>query len=72
MAGFLALIVDLATKDYPPSKKTTDIRCIIIKCTVTIEIGVNVREEVIGGQCTKCYKAGKINGWQGTKWDNRK
>jgi len=28
MEGFLAIIVDTATKDYPPSTKSTNIRCI--------------------------------------------
>jgi hypothetical protein len=71
-ASFLALIIDAATKDYPPPTKSTEIRCMMKKCTGTIEIGVNAREEVIEWQCTKCKEAGKISGWQGTKWDNRK
>jgi len=71
-ASFLALIVDAVTKDYPPSKKATEIRCLTKKCTGTIEIAVNTKEEVIGWNCTKCDEAGKISGWQGTKWDNRK
>jgi len=71
-ASFLALIVDEATKDYPPPKKYTDIRCLTKKCSGTIEIAVNTKEEVIGWHCTKCDEGGKILSWQGTKWDNRK
>ncbi len=71
-ASFLALIVDQATKDYPPSKKSTEIRCMKKKCTGSIDIAVNVKEEVIGWHCAKCNEGGKISGWQGTKWDNRK
>ena len=71
-ASFLALIVDAATKDYPPTDKHTDIRCVGNKCTGTIDIAIDVTEEVIGWHCTKCDHGGKIHGWQGTKWDNRK
>ena len=48
MAGFLAIIVDTATKDYPPSTKSTNIRCIKKKCTGTIEIKVNTKYLQIG------------------------
>ena len=36
-ASFLTLIVYTGTKDYPPSKKTTEIRCLAKKCTGTID-----------------------------------
>jgi len=71
-ASFLALIVDTATKDYPPPIKSTEIRCLKKKCTGTIEIKVNTKDELIYWYCNKCLEAGKIVEWQKTKWDNRK
>jgi hypothetical protein len=70
MAGLLALIVDAATKDYPPRSKSTDIRCIMKKCTGTIELFFD--DEIIEWWCTDCNEAGRISDWQGSKWDNRK
>jgi len=72
MAGFLALIVDAATKVYPPQSKSTAIRCMKKKCTGTIDIDVDAKDEVIEWHCTKWHEEGKISGWPGTKWDNRK
>lgn len=71
-ASFLALIVDSATKDYQTSKKSTEIRCLKKKCTGTIDIEVDTKDEVIEWHCTNWDEEGKISGWQGTKWDNRK
>jgi len=42
------------------------------KCTGSIDIAIDTKEEEIRGHCPKCNEDGKINGWQGTKWDNRK
>jgi hypothetical protein len=71
-ASFLSLIIDAATKDYSPSKKSTEIRCLTKKCTGKIEIKVDIKEETINWQCPVCTEAGKISGWQKTKWDNRR
>jgi len=71
MASFLDLIVDSATKEYPPAEKHTQIRCLKKKCTGKIEIKVDTKEETINWQCPICTEAGKISGWQKTKWDNR-
>ncbi len=70
MAGFLAIIVDTATKDYPPSSKSTNIRCIKKNCTGTIETGVDTFLEFIHWHCNKCLEAGRITDWRKTKWDN--
>jgi hypothetical protein len=71
MASFLALIVDTATTNYAPSKKTTEIRCLKKKCIGTIDIEVDIVDEFIYWSCNKCTEAGRINDWQKTKWDNR-
>jgi len=70
-AGFLALIVDAATKDYKPPIKGSGIKCLIKKCNGTIELGFSSDNEIIEWWCTDCDEAGRISGWQGTKWDNR-
>jgi len=70
-ASFLALIIDTATKDYPPSKKDTEIRCVTKKCTGTIDIAVDTTNEFIRWKCNKCSEEGRIEAWQKTKWDNR-
>ena len=71
MASFLALIVDQTTKDYNPPAMATDIRCHNKKCAGTIEVGIDSETEEIEWWCTHCEEAGKISGWQKTKWDNR-
>ncbi|TSA28389.1 MAG: hypothetical protein D4R67_03810 [Bacteroidetes bacterium] len=72
LASFTALIVDEATKDYPRPKTSTGIRCRKKKCTGTIDITIDTGNEVIEWQCTTCNEGGRISGWQGSKWDNRK
>ncbi len=71
-ASFLALIVDTATKDYEPPIKATEIRCLQKKCNGTIELAIDQDDEAIEWWCTDCDEAGRISGWQGTKWNNRK
>jgi len=71
-ASFLALIVDTATKSYPTLIDSTEIRCQKKKCTGNIEIGFDIENEIIEWWCNNCSEGGKISGWQGTKWDNRK
>jgi len=71
MASFLALIVDQTTKGYKPPTMATDIRCHNKKCAGTIEVGIDSETEEIEWWCTHCEEAGKISGWQKTKWDNR-
>ena len=71
-ASFLALIVDYATKDYPPPVNATEIRCMNKTCTGLIEIEVDFENESIEWWCDKCAEAGRISDWQQTKWDNRK
>ena len=70
-ASFLVLIVDTATKEYEPPIKATEIRCLESKCKGTIELGINPDDEAIEWWCTDCDEAGRISGWQGTRWDNR-
>ena len=72
MASFFALIVDTATKVYPPPIKTTEIRCRKKNCTGNIEIEVDTKNEFIHWCCNKCSEAGRISDWRKTKWDNRK
>jgi hypothetical protein len=70
LASFQSLIVDAATKDYDPPIMATEIRCRKKKCTGTIELFFD--DEIIEWWCTDCNEAGRISGWQGSKWDNRK
>jgi len=70
-AGFFAMIVDEATK--PPAEEYIELRCFRKKCEGTIEIMILDETEEIEYWCTHCPDiAGRISGWQGTKWDNRK
>ena len=71
MASFLALIVDQSTKNFDHPVLSSDIRCRIKKCDGRVEIGMNFQTETIEYWCTHCDDAGKISGWQKTKWDNR-
>ncbi len=71
MASFLALIIDSATKVYPPTEKYSQIRCLKKKCTGLIEIDVDTKNEFIHWKCNKCAEEGRISDWQKTKWDNR-
>jgi len=71
MASFLALIVDATTKGFAPSILSTDLRCHNKKCAGTIEIRMDSKTDEIDWWCTHCDDAGKISGWQKTKWDNR-
>lgn len=70
-ASFHVLIVDSATKEYPPTEKYSQIRCLKKKCTGLIEIEVDTKNEFIYWKCNKCTEEGRISGWQGSKWDNR-
>ena len=70
-ASFHVLLVDSATKEYPPAEKYTQIRCLKKNCTGLIEIEVDAMNEFIYWNCNKCSEAGRISGWQKTKWDNR-
>jgi len=72
MASFLALIVDATTKVYPPPVKITEIRFMKKKCTGTIEIEVDTKNEFIHWNCNKCSEFCRIIDWKNTKWDNRK
>ena len=69
-ASFLALIVDEATRlpgDY------VAMRCMKKNCEGTLEIMILDETEEIEYWCTHCIAYnGRISGWQGTKWDNRK
>lgn len=71
LASFLVLIVDEATRDYEPPIKATEIRCRHRKCAGYIELGIDETDETIGWWCSDCDQAGRISGWQKTKWDNR-
>lgn len=70
-ASFLALIVDAATRDYEPPIKATDIKCLQKKCNGIIELAIDPKEEVIEWLCSDCEEAGRISGWENSKWDNR-
>ena len=70
-AFFHGLIVDSATKEYPPAEKYSQIRCLKKKCAGLIEIEVDTKNEFIYWKCNKCTEEGRISDWQGSKGDNR-
>ena len=70
-AFFHGLIVDSATKEYPPVEKYSQIRCLKKKCAGLIEIEVDTKNEFIYWKCNKCTEEGRISDWQGSKGDNR-
>ena len=70
--SFHVLIVDSATKEYPPEEKYSQIRCLKKKCTGLIEIEADTENGFIYRNCNKCSEAGRISDWQKTKWDNRR
>lgn len=67
MAGFLALIVDAATKGYPDPEPKTGIRCFHQNCDGTILIRVEPRDGFIFWKCIVCGEEGRISDWQKTK-----
>lgn len=70
-ASLIALIVDEATK--PPSEEYVELRCMKKNCEGTLEIMILDDTQEIEYWCTHCTaNNGRISGWQGTKWDNRK
>ena len=71
LASFLVLIVDEATRNFEPPIIATDIRCRKKRCGGTIELGFSSDDDAIEWWCSDCDQAGRISGWQGTKWDNR-
>jgi hypothetical protein len=68
--SFQSLIVDEATKDNNPPSLSTELRCRRTKCKGDIEVAFD--GAVIEWWCTVCNQAGRINDWQGSKWDNSK
>lgn len=70
-ASFIGMIIDEATKS--PTEEYIELRCTKKKCEGTIEIMILDETEEIEYWCTHCpYNNGRVSGWQGTKWDNRK
>jgi len=70
LASFQSLVVDEATKEPQPPTLATELRCRNKKCKGIIEVEFD--GDVIEWWCTDCNEAGRISGWQGSKWDNRK
>lgn len=70
-ASFLALVVDTTTKKMPTALTSTEIRCFEKRCEGTIKSELERKHDEIYWLCSKCENEGKINGWQGSKWDNR-
>ena len=70
-ASFIALIVDEATKTS--LEEHGELRCMKKKCEGTLKIMILDDTMEIEYCCTHCNtNNGRISGWQGTKWDNRK
>jgi predicted RNA-binding Zn-ribbon protein involved in translation (DUF1610 family) len=69
--SFLSMIIDTVEKNYSHTTKSTEIGCIDKECKGKIAIQLDLTEETINWQCPTCGEAGKITGWQKTKWDNR-
>jgi hypothetical protein len=71
LASFLALVIDTTTKNLPPTLTTTDVKCFKKGCSGMIKSAFRPDTEEIHWYCPDCEVDGLINGWQGTKWDNR-
>jgi len=71
MASFLALIVDITTKNIPFTLTQTDIRCFKTGCHGLIKSEVLKESNEIHWVCSKCPNEGRISDWKLTKWDNR-
>jgi hypothetical protein len=71
MAGFLTLLVETATKEYPVEKPHTNIPCVEKDCDGRIGIGVEPINEFIFWLCNKCGREGVLQGWSKSKWDKR-
>lgn len=69
MAGFLIMVVDTATKNS--GQQTETLRCFSKKCNGIITSFKTPDNKEIVWKCSGCSNEGVVNGWQGTKWDNR-
>jgi hypothetical protein len=71
LVSFLALVVDVTTKNIPFTLTQTDIRCFKKRCDGFIKSEVLKENNEIHWVCLKCQNEGRIGGWKLTKWDNR-
>ena len=71
LASFLALVIDITTKNSPFTLTQTEIRCVEKGCKGFIKSEVRKDNNDIHWVCSKCENEGRISGWKLTKWDNR-
>ena len=68
LTSFLALVIDSSTQNI--SSSDNEVRCFQKGCDG--KISSKLAENEILWNCSKCDNAGRISGWQKTKWDNTK
>jgi hypothetical protein len=71
LARFLALVVNTTTKTFHATFKIAEVRCFESGCHGLIKTALILENEGIHWYCPRCHIEGIINGWRGTKWDNR-
>jgi hypothetical protein len=69
MASFMALVVDVTTK-HPYIATLSDIRCFQKGCQGLIKSEILGSTHEVHWKCSKCNNEGRIDDWQGTRWDN--
>ena len=63
LVSFLALVVDVTTKNIPFTLTQTDIRCFKKRCTGIISSEILWENNEIHWKCSKCRNEGTITGW---------
>jgi hypothetical protein len=71
LANFLALVVDVTTKNNPQTLTTSDIRCFKKGCHGLIKTAMMFKNAEIHWYCPDCENEGVISEWLKTRWNNR-
>lgn len=69
MSGFIYLVMDAATGDFSEDHVQTDIRCFKKGCYGLIQTQLDVTNDTIIWECSKCQNNGIISGWLRTTLD---
>lgn len=69
LGSFMALVVDATTKN-PSVATLTDIRCFQKRCQGLIISEILGSTHEVHWKCTECDNEGRIDDWQGTRWNN--
>ncbi|MBF0217784.1 MAG: hypothetical protein HQL30_12425 [Candidatus Omnitrophica bacterium] len=69
LAGFLVLLIDIISKEYPMEYIETGVRCRMKGCDSIILGRAEEDSDEIIWHCPKCGHNGIIRNWYDTKWD---